>query len=130
VPIWKLVLSHLPNLPLGNLLYNSADPSFGDVSFYRLRRPVVEHTGEQDWQLDVEALKSWMASRNDTSFKFVLSPTTLTPFFGGSHLETEWREAVLEILAYIPNVIVLAEAECMLGDDFAHPRFRLIHSST
>lgn len=42
--------------------------------------------------------------------KFVLSSTHLNPFFGGHSHEKEWRDAVLDLLEFVPNVIVLSES--------------------
>jgi len=44
--------------------------------------------------------------------QFVLSPTTLSPFFGGNHLQDMWRQTVLDALTFVPNIVVLAESTC------------------
>jgi hypothetical protein len=41
----------------------------------------------------------------------VLSPHTLSPFFGSSVTDEAWQTAILDLLAYIPNVIILSEAQ-------------------
>jgi hypothetical protein len=46
--------------------------SYGDIGYFRLRRPVEEHSGEQDWRLGVEELAAWVGTRNDTSVKVCL----------------------------------------------------------
>ncbi|KAK4686565.1 hypothetical protein P7C73_g3560, partial [Tremellales sp. Uapishka_1] len=104
-------LSQGSKLEAGALGTPEASFSYGDVPFFRLRKPFVEHGDEnaQDWQVDVDEMSAWLSSVNSTGFKFVLSPITLSPFFGGSQLETDWRTYVLDVLAYVPNVVVLAE---------------------
>jgi hypothetical protein len=106
--------------------------SYGDNVFYRLRQPLIVHgeEGLEDWQIDVADLSKWLRSVNSTTgfkvrtgssapfgaptnnYQFVLSPKTLAPWFGGSHTDVAWREAVLDVLSGSVNVIVLAESSC------------------
>lgn len=50
-----------------------------------------------------------------TDMQFVLSPLPLNPFYGGNEYEKQWRSAVLDLLRYVPNVIVLSE--CAQGSE-------------
>jgi hypothetical protein len=43
--------------------------------------------------------------------QFIISPISLSPFDTVSRAIAEWREAVLDSLAHIPNVVVVAESK-------------------
>jgi hypothetical protein len=42
--------------------------------------------------------------------QFIVTPVTLSPFFPQGRTLSQWQDAVLDILAYVPNVVVLAES--------------------
>jgi hypothetical protein len=102
---------------------------YANNHFFRLRKPTLERSARDshDWLADVSELQNWLKAVNATTgFKvssgaltsnhkltrqFVTSPIPLNPFFGGNAYETQWREAVLTLLRYVPNVIVLSESK-------------------
>ncbi|KAL7423944.1 hypothetical protein Q5752_001529 [Cryptotrichosporon argae] len=101
-----------PILEPAALVYPETSFGYADTAYFRLRNPFQEHgeTEAQDWETDLTELGRWLAKVNATAvFKFVISPVTLTPFFGGSDLHKEWRTQVLDLLAFVPNVIVLSD---------------------
>lgn len=85
--------------------------TYGDAAFYRLRKPYHSRVdGEaQDWQTEVDNLARWAASVNQTaSVKFILSSESLSPFWP-AEADQDWQAAVLNVLEYVPNVVVLSE---------------------
>jgi hypothetical protein len=59
----------------------------------------------------VDNLSRWLSGVNHTtSLKFILSSESLSPFWPAKNADDEvWRDQVLDLLEFVPNVIVLSE---------------------